>query len=334
MPNSAVSTTVHSVLVEPRSYQLSVDVEAYIAQFCTHDTLTRLSRVNRSWYQSAEPSLYNQIRTTWDMRPALGSESSLRFLRKLAQNPRRAALVRTLDASRVRHPDYRQPLHCTRCENARPDTCSSTIMPYPTSLLGDLIEPGATGRSSPPDADTRIRAAARSKLTACLSAKKENILVFWSNLYLALKACTNLRAIFLPPGEAVCGLTALFMRLLRDRAGSNFSVLQIPWDMLLPQTGDSWGTPMPTVDLAPVVERLTCTATSSHLQVFVIEDMFANRGVDLSRLNVLSRRAFPSLSTVRRGSILFQRSVTRNLRRRAWKRTFETSVNTLNGGRT
>jgi len=285
MPHSAAYMTVDLLLAEPLSHRLPVDVEAYIAQFCNQNTLTRLSRVNRSWCRSSEPSLYQQVRVTYDTLPFQAADSSMRLLWQLAQNPRRAALVRTLDASRVQHPDFRRPLFCTRCEKGRPGTCSSTTMPYPTTLLGDMIGPDTTGLFAPPDADTRIWATASRKITTCLCAKENNLLVFWSNFYLALRACTNLRAVLLPPEESVCGLTAIFVRLLQDRVGNHFNVLQIPWSIFT----DTWVAPVPTIDFAPVVERMARTATSSHLQVIVVDDRLSNRAADLLCLEVLSK---------------------------------------------
>ena len=289
MPHFAILTNFDPLLTENISLQLPVEIEAHIAQFCTHDTLTRLSRVSRSWSQSSEPSLYQQVRATWDQLPLPRADSSMRLLWQLAQNPRRAALVRTLDASRVRYPEHWQQANCVRCKHVRPGPCSSTTTPYPNSLLGDMIGPNTTDRTHPPDADLRIWAAASRRITSCLCADTDNRLVFWSNLYLALKACTNLRAILLPPGEAVCGLTASLVRLLRDRVDERFNVLQVAPAILLPPTTGIWGTPASTIDFAPVVERMSSNTVSTHLRILVIDNMLVYRTADLSRLELLAK---------------------------------------------
>jgi len=290
-----------SHLAEKTSHRvLPLELEILISKYCARHTLTELSVVSRSWHQSTEPALYKIVRVIWDPHPRPRSDASVRVLWQLAQNPRRAALVQTLDVSYHRTHERWEDPWCERCEDIyldRTGHCYATTAPYPTELLKGLIEqepPGPNDEALNTDrvsshVDPRIWTAAGRGIAACMSATGDNRIVFWSNFYLALRTCINLRAILFPVRDIQSVMTPYCVRLLADRKNSHIGILQVSPIALSLKDDPSVNIPREPVNLAPVLNRMARDSINGQVCVLVIDRGQTYKPEDLSFLKPFGR---------------------------------------------
>jgi len=222
-----------------------------IASLLLMSDLTQLSLVDQFWHAAAEPRFYRHIMSVYALHHAIdkpADERGIRLLWNVAQNPRRAAHVRTLNASAMNVSWGWSPLHlCGFCElrsTKRTDDvrhCAVLHAPLPEELFGS-IQPEENHTSSNSGAGKhaamnlqaqesewlhKIYAVAGRKIVACKRADHSNRLVYWANFHVALKACINATAIHFPATQSDTYLYIACLELLTERVRNNPSTLVV-----------------------------------------------------------------------------------------------------------
>jgi len=228
-----------------------MELTQQIASLLPMSDLTQLSLVDRFWNAAAEPRFYRHIMSVYALHHAIdkpADERGIRLLWNVAQHPRRAAHVRTLNASAMNGSWSWSPLHlCGFCELRsvkRTDDvrhCAVLHAPLPEELFGS-IQPEVVHTSTNSGAGKhaamnsqvqenewlhKIYAVAGRKIMACKRADHSNRLVYWANFYVALKACVNATAINFPATASDRSLYIACLELLTERVRNNTSTLVV-----------------------------------------------------------------------------------------------------------
>jgi len=197
-----------------------------VASFCGQSTLVALSRINRTWNTAIESALYSSMRLKFDPVPLHPKdEATLRVLWHLAQTPRRATMVRSLELSIVLQ--KRVQSFCNDCKSFGTGRCVSLRQSLPSKVLGSTV----------PSDDT-LFALAGHNFFKCQSGQHENVTLLWAHLCLALQTCSQLEAVVLPVtwNERDLILCERAVRILAGHGASsnntNLRCLQLPWSYL------------------------------------------------------------------------------------------------------
>lgn len=237
-------------------HPLLPEIEEQIASFLGSHDLAQLSVVDTSWNILAKPLLYRHVTAAYVLYHSTektADERSIRLLWNLAQNPRHAAFVRTLNAAAVNGYDVRSSSRvCMVCGKRKADSvhqlryCEALYEPVPENILDpnrprEIQRVGEAQYRPPPfpsnenERKRMIYAIAGRRSETCDRADHANRLVYWASFYLALEACVNATAVLFPSAPSNTPLDEACLELIEEKyatSGSHVAFLQLPYGLV------------------------------------------------------------------------------------------------------